>query len=158
MDATTARQFYQDYVDTIYHERKVEELGRFFAESLVPHPALPAGLEPGLKGMKVVVASWMQAFTSIRFTIDSFVFQNDIIAPRLTISAVHSGDFMGIQASGQRVNLIVHPHYRIENHKIAEFWDLPDMLTLLQQIGPSRSHNNSLETVADRWEPSLRAA
>jgi hypothetical protein len=56
------------------------------------------------------------------------------------------------------VNFIAHPHYRIEHHKIAEFWDLPDMLTLLQQIGVRPAPNNRQETVADRWEPSLRAA
>lgn len=134
MDATTAREFYQDYVDTIYHEGKVEELGRFYAAGIVPHPAIP-GVEPGLKGMKVAIASWLQAFTSMRFTIDSFVFQNDIMAPRITISAVHSGDYMGIPATGRQVKIIAHPHYRLEHHKIAEYWDLPDMLTLLQQLG-----------------------
>lgn len=134
MDATTARKFFQDYVTTIYEAGRVEELGRFYAEDIVPHPAVP-GMDPGLKGMKVVIKSWLEAFSSMRYTIDSFVFQNNIIAPRISVNAVHTGDFMGIPATGRKVTVVSHPHYRLEHGKIAEFWDMPDMLSLLQQLG-----------------------
>jgi predicted ester cyclase len=133
MNATSAREFFQEYVDTIYHAGRVEDLGRFYASDIVPHPAVP-GMEPGLEGMKVVIQSWLDAFSSLRFVIDGFVFQDDIMAPRITINAVHTGEFMGIQATGRKISLVSHPQYRLENGKIAEFWDMPDMLTMLQQI------------------------
>jgi steroid delta-isomerase-like uncharacterized protein len=134
MNAETARKLYQDYIETIYHERRVDQLGRFFAEDIVPHPA-PPGMEPGLQGMKSAISSWLEAFSEMRFTVDSFIFQNDIMAPRITITALHTGAYLGIPASGKRVNIIAHPHYRLEHGKIAEYWDLPDSLTLLQQLG-----------------------
>ncbi|WNG56470.1 ester cyclase [Archangium gephyra] len=134
MDATTARRFFQEYVTTIYEKGRVEELGRFYTRDVVPHPDIP-GMEPGLNGMKVVIRSWLDAFSSMRYTIDSLVFQRDIIAPRISVNAVHTGAFMGIPATGRNVTVVSHPHYRLEHGKIAEFWDMPDMLSLLQQLG-----------------------
>lgn len=134
MDATSARKFYEEYADVIYQQGRVEELGRFYTVDVVPHPDIP-GMEPGLKGMKAVIKSWLGSFSSMRFFIDGFVFQNDIIAPRIRIEAVHTGDFMGIPATGRKITVLSHPHYRLEHRKIAEFWDMPDMLSLLQQLG-----------------------
>ena len=64
-----------------------------------------------------------------------FVYDGRIMAPRLRITARHTGTFLGIPATGRRVDITDHPHYRLENGKVAEYWDVPDLLTLMQQLG-----------------------
>ena len=105
MDTAQARRFYQDYLDTIYHQGRIEELGRFFTDDIVPHPSLPGGVT-GLGAMKAAVASWRGALSSMHITVEGFVAHGDFLAPRLLTTAVHTGDFMGIPASGRRLSLI----------------------------------------------------
>ena len=134
MDAQAARRFYEDYVETIYHRRQLEQLGRFYAADVVPHPPIP-GVPPGLEGLKLAVAAWVEAFADFHFTIEDFVYDGRIMAPRLRITARHTGTFLGIPATGRSVDITDHPHYRMAHGKVAEYWDVPDLLTLMQQLG-----------------------
>jgi predicted ester cyclase len=71
-------------------------------------------------------ASWMpqQIFAS-----------GDRYAMVITFSGVHSGEFMGIPATGKRVE-VRHLHFfRVQDGKAIEHWGARDELTLLQQIG-----------------------
>lgn len=134
MDAKAARSFYEEYLDTIYHRRELGQLGRFFATDIVPHPPVP-GAALGLEAVRAAIAGWLEGFTENRFALDGFVFDGHILAARLHITAHHTGPFFGMPATGRRIDIIGHPHYRLEHGKVAEYWDLPDTLTLLQQLG-----------------------
>jgi predicted ester cyclase len=134
MNAKQAREFYQDYLNTIYVERKVDQIGRFYAQDVSVSPA-PFGLPPGLPGVTAAIKAWMDAFTDIRFTLDGFVYDGEFIAARITMTGTHVGSFLGIPATGKQFKMIDHPHYRMRDGKVAEIFDVPDMLTLLQQLG-----------------------
>jgi predicted ester cyclase len=134
VNSKQAQEFYQEYLNTIYVERKVEQLGRFFAPEVVAHP-VPPGREPGLPGVRAAVQGWVDAFADLRFTVDSFVYDNGIMAPRLTISGTHVQTFLGIPPTGKRFQIIDHPHYQLRDGKVVELWDVPDLVTLLLQLG-----------------------
>jgi predicted ester cyclase len=134
MDAKKAREFYLEYLTTIYTERRVDQLGRFFAADIVAHPDVP-GIAPGLPGVQGLVQGWVDAFADIRFTIDGFLVDKDMIAPRLTMSGTQIGTFLGIPSKGRRFQIIDHPHCLLRDGKIVEIWDNIDLLTLMQQLG-----------------------
>ena len=134
MDAKKAREFYLDYLNTIYAERKVEQLGRFFAPDVIAHP-VPPDRAPGLPGVQAAVQAWVDAFADLRITLDSFVYDKDMLAPRITITGTHVGPLMGIPPTGKRVQFTDHPHYRLQDGKVAEVWDMADAVTLLMQLG-----------------------
>lgn len=134
MNAKQAREFYLDYLNTIYTERKVDQLGRFFAPDIVVYPSRP-GREPGLKGMLPATQAYVDAFSDLRMTLEGFVFEHDMMAPRIIMSGTQVGTFMGIPATGRRFQIIDHPHYQLRDGKIAVLWDNPDLRTMLQQLG-----------------------
>ena len=134
MDARQARDFYLDYINTIYNERRVDLLERFYAPDVVPHPPIP-GEQPGLAGLRKGVQGWLDSFSDIRLMLESLVYADNILAPRITITGVHTNTFLGIPATGRRIEIIDHPHYRLRNGKIVEYWDSPDMLTMMIQLG-----------------------
>lgn len=63
------------------------------------------------------------------------VAEDDRVAVRMTLEATHTGDFMGIPASNSEVSVSAFTILRIADGKIAEFWGLPDVMTLMQQLG-----------------------
>ncbi|PTL82129.1 ester cyclase [Vitiosangium sp. GDMCC 1.1324] len=134
MDTKQAREFYLDYLNTIYVERKVDQLDRFFAREIIAHPIVP-GVAPGLQGVQAIVQGWVDAFADLRFTVDGFIYEKDMIAPRITMSGTQIGTFLGIPASGRRFEIVDQPHYQLRDGKVVEIWDNPDMLTMLRQLG-----------------------
>ena len=134
MDATKARRFYDECLKVLYTERNVDRMDEFYAQGVVAHPA-PPGLPPGLEGLKLMTRGWLEAFTDSQYTLETFIHDNGQVASRLLVSAVHSGPFLGIAPTGRRVVLVDHPHFRIENGKITEFWHNPDLLALMHQLG-----------------------
>ncbi|EGP10237.1 hypothetical protein CSIRO_0013 [Bradyrhizobiaceae bacterium SG-6C] len=55
------------------------------------------------------------------------------LATRFT--GTHTGEFLGNQPTGKRVDYQSYELYRIADRKIAEEWICADMLTILTQIG-----------------------
>ncbi len=135
MNTAQAREFYQDYLVTIFTERKLEELDRFYAPNIIGNPPMP-GVDHSLAGMKVFFRSFLESFSDIRYTIHLFVYdkEQELMAARITATAIHAGDFAGIPATGRRIEFGGHPFYRLENDKIAEYWDNSDVLVQLQRM------------------------
>jgi predicted ester cyclase len=128
-----AREFYQEYLDTIYHRRRAEEIGRFVSNDLVIHPPFPGELN--LSGLKTAAQTLLEAFSDLRVLPDLFMYTGDMIATRITFTGVHTGPFVGIPATGRKVQCIAHAYYLLRDGKIVELWDCTDTLTLMQQLG-----------------------
>lgn len=75
------------------------------------------------------------AFTDYHIRIDHLIVEGDMVAARITHYGKHTGEFLGIPASGKEFKVIEQSLFRIEGDKIAEKWLLWDSLGLLQQIG-----------------------
>jgi steroid delta-isomerase-like uncharacterized protein len=61
--------------------------------------------------------------------------QADLVASRLTYTGTHEGEFLGIPATGEHVEITGNTFNRIENGKIVETWAETDFMSLLQQVG-----------------------
>ncbi|WP_394822281.1 ester cyclase [Pendulispora albinea] len=133
MDTESARAFYLDYLDTVYHRRQIRELDRFFSKDLVVHPPFPGALD--FAGVKAAAAALLDTFSDCRLVPETFVYANGMLASRLVCSGTYAGRYFGVGPSGHRIDVIAHPQYRVQNGKFVELWDCTDMLGLIRQIG-----------------------
>ena len=61
---------------------------------------------------------------------------DDLLALRLLVTAVHTGNLLGVPASGNRVQWDAVDIYRVaEDGKINEQWAFEDMAAILSQVG-----------------------
>ncbi len=70
-----------------------------------------------------------EAFDEIRIA------EDDYVAASGRQEVTHSGDWLGIPATGKRVNIRYMDFWRVENDKLVENWVLIDILDFLEQLG-----------------------
>lgn len=75
------------------------------------------------------------AFSDWKNTIYDMVAEGDKVAFRFGRQVTHTGEFMGIPASGNPISWITIGIARLADGKIAEFWNSPDRMGMMQQIG-----------------------
>lgn len=120
--------------EEILNKGNINALDQFYAENFVDHNAFP-GIPPGIEGMRQTYNIIFSALTNIHVTIDDMVAEEDKIVVRVTANGIHTGEFMGIPATGNRISVMEIRIYRIADGKIVEHWGLMDTASLMQQIG-----------------------
>jgi steroid delta-isomerase-like uncharacterized protein len=113
------------------NESVAEEL---LAPDFVDHSPFP-GVSPDRDGVKRLFAALHVAFPDLRATIHDQIAEGDRVATRKTLRGTHRGEFLGISPTGRAVTFDVIDFVRIEKGRIAEQWNVVDLMGLLQQIG-----------------------
>lgn len=103
------------------------------AEDVIDHS--PFGEVHGRDELKEVAESVISAFPDLSVTIEDSVAAGDMVANRLTLRGTHEGEFMGIEPTGEAIEIQNMLFTRVEDGLITERWVQPDMLGFMQQIG-----------------------
>jgi predicted ester cyclase len=97
------------------------------------------GIEPGLESVKQFYRAFWKVFPDARVVAQDLIGEGDKLVARYTITGTLHGDFMGVVAAGQRIELpgISILHFR--GGRCFERWACSDSIILLHQIGASFS-------------------
>ncbi|MHA1944341.1 MAG: ester cyclase [Candidatus Thorarchaeota archaeon] len=88
-----------------------------------------------LQAFQQYQTTYFASFSDTSITIEDMVAEGDRLAFRGVVRATHTADFMGIQTSGKQIVVPVVGFAKIAEGKIAEWWNFPDRLSWMQQIG-----------------------
>jgi predicted ester cyclase len=88
-----------------------------------------------LQGFQQYQAAYYSGFSDTGIAIEDMVSEGDRVAFRGVVRATHKAEFMGIPASGKQVVVPVIGIALLAEGKIAEWWNSPDRLSWMQQIG-----------------------
>jgi predicted ester cyclase len=108
-----------------------DALADIVTSDYVLHP----GEVRGADGLKDMVQGYRNALSGLRVTIDQQFADGDFVATRFTITGTHEGDLMGAPPSGKDVAFTGIAISRCEGGRIAEEWEITDVVGLLSQIG-----------------------
>jgi steroid delta-isomerase-like uncharacterized protein len=75
------------------------------------------------------------AFSDLKHPIADIVGEGDRVAVRLSLEGTHTGDFMGVPASGKHFSVEGTAFLHIVDGKVAQLWGFLDEMGLMQQIG-----------------------
>ena len=103
------------------------------------HPWSVLGIPDGPEGMKQFLAFMRSAFSNARVSVEDIISEGDKVAARYVFEADHTGELMGIGATGKRVRLPGIFIARVESGKLAEYWREEDQLGLMQQLSVAPS-------------------
>jgi steroid delta-isomerase-like uncharacterized protein len=128
------KELAQRWFSEVMSEGKTEVIDELCAQDFVDHNPLP-GTSPDLAGIKDFVAQIRAAFPDLQMTADDLIVEGDRLAVRSTMRGHHEGDFMGIAATGKRIEVSNFDFVRFENDQAAEHWGAIDTGALMEQLG-----------------------
>ena len=111
----------------------IDNLDDILSSDFVHHFALP-GLPPGVDGAKAVGQAVFGAFPDVTAKVEFMISDGDTVAERVVVSATHTGEFMGIPATGKKVQWTENNLYRVADGKIVETWSEGSLGAMMQQI------------------------
>ncbi len=80
-------------------------------------------------------AAFFTALPDLTATMEDLVISGDRVVGRFVYRGTHAGEFMGIPATGRRVEMRSIDIWRVENGMFAEHWDELNTLELFAQMG-----------------------
>jgi len=118
----------------IYNSNDLDRLAEVVSEDLLTPNIMP-GIPHGLEGAKAAHRIMLAGFPDYQTVIEDILGEGDKVAARIRMSGTNTGQFMGIPATGKRVEFTGMYIARIANGKIVEHWGEEDSVSLLQQLG-----------------------
>jgi steroid delta-isomerase-like uncharacterized protein len=88
----------------------------------------------GPDGYRETVTMVRSVFPDLRMTIEDMIPSGDRVAARFTVTATHVAEFLGVPATGRTVTWEGIGIVRVVDGKMAERWNVSDMLAVLDQI------------------------
>ena len=109
-----------------------------FSEQLAPdlvlhYPGMtgPLNREALLQMMNVMFSG----LTQRQHVFEDQIAEGDKVVTRLTLHAVHTGEFQGMPATGKQIAVPQTAIHRIRDGKIVEVWVSSDDISMLKQLG-----------------------
>jgi steroid delta-isomerase-like uncharacterized protein len=114
------------------NSRELEGVVRVIAPGFLHH-GMPTSRGP--EGMRAVGEMFLAGFPDMRITLDDVIADGDRVASRGRWTGTHTGEFMGIPATGREVDVPFIDTWRVEDGLLAENWVQMDILGMMQQLG-----------------------
>ena len=107
----------------------------------IEHSAAP-GIPPGIPGLKATAQMIRAGFPDFDLTVDDAIAEGDRVVLHLTEMGTQTGAVFGVPPSGNYAQWPAIHIIRMENGKMAEHWDVIDLLGMMRQIGgiPAPAH------------------
>jgi steroid delta-isomerase-like uncharacterized protein len=133
------KQLINRFVEELWNGRRLEVADAIFGTDCVTHQLRSGGavdaVPRGPQGMKEHVAGWIASFPDLRFSIEQMLSEGDRVVTQLLMEGTHQAAWLGIPASGKKMQIRMFTVHRIVQGKIVEDWVLVESLGLFQQLG-----------------------
>jgi steroid delta-isomerase-like uncharacterized protein len=130
------KAFYSRMTEKVWNngDSNGNAIEEFYAPDVVIHSAAP-GWPTGIDGVRATVSMIKGGISGFELGIQFMLADGDKVAAKWTIRGTHSGELMGVPATGKPINFQGVSVVRIEDDKIVDIWGASDGLGLMQQLG-----------------------
>lgn len=104
----------------------------FIGESFIGHTI--GGADIDRAELERLERAFAQAFSGTSYEVHDLIGEGDRVVLRVQVSAIHSGAFHGIPATGRAVTFGGIVIYRIFESRIVETWSMIDFAGLFRQL------------------------
>jgi len=138
MTTVPASALVQQFFDNVLNRHDAAASSQMLSPDHTAHFAgMPSALD--LPGLQDVARGYFAAFPDFHLVPRDIIADTDRVAVRWTWTGTHSGEFMGMAATGKYVEGAGMGIYHVVDGRIREQWITEDMSLLAQQLGPTGS-------------------
>ncbi len=116
-------------IEEVINRGDVAAFDELVAPEYVDHTGIP-----DRESYRELLLRSRDAFPDLRLSIEDEVVEGDKWVGRFRWHATHGGEFMGVAATGRRIEIEGIGILRIVDGRLMERWNVTDVLDLLQQI------------------------
>ena len=129
------RRLIERFVSEFINKGDTAKAAEFVSTEAIFH--VPGAPEPlrGPDGYTALVGMLRHGAPDIGWTIEEIVADDERVAARFTMSGTHTGPLFGVPATGKRFSALSMGFYEITGGKIVAEHGMPDMLSILTQLG-----------------------
>ncbi|MEK9597996.1 MAG: ester cyclase [Alphaproteobacteria bacterium] len=129
------REVIEGMVDGL-NDHRIDDIGQFFASQFRWMGNFGCGTKIGLDAFQDNWQKPFQAAFSDKVCIDEArLYMGEWAAAFGRQEAIHSGEFMGIPATGKKVDIRYMDFWKVEDGKIVDNWVMVDFPSVLSQLG-----------------------
>lgn len=129
---TTSAQQLADVYVTMLNTHNPDLVDQFVAEDYINHNAF---VVDGREANRQFWTGFFAALPDLSATMEDLVIAGDRVVGRFVYRGTHTGELMGIPASGNVVEMRSIDIWRLEDGMFVEHWDEVNLLQLFQQMG-----------------------
>jgi steroid delta-isomerase-like uncharacterized protein len=123
------------FVADVFSGRNAERAREYFTADVAWHGGA-LGSVTGVDTIVPILGGFIGALDDIDAHVQDVIASDDLVAVRLVVTAAHTGNLLGVPASGNRIRWDAVDIYRInDDGKISEQWAFEDLAAILSQAG-----------------------
>lgn len=122
------------FFDEIMVKGDVGVIDEIIDDSFVEHQEFP-GMEPGKAGLVQFVESTRAGVSGLAIDVISMVAEGDEVWIQSLTKGKHTGDWIGIPATGKEFSFETFDRVKVKNGKAVEHWGVSDDMGLMTQLG-----------------------
>jgi predicted ester cyclase len=124
----------REYVQKVFNEHN-PTLARKYCTPDVKWHGGTLGTMDGIENLTGLLTGFIAAFPDLHAIEYDIIAEGDKVAIRFVVEATHTGNLVGISATGRKVRWDAVDVYHIMDGKIVEEWAADDMAAIMHQVG-----------------------
>lgn len=131
-DCEANKASYRSYMEQLWNKHDQSALERYLAPNYVEHNT---NLPPGRDGRWGFVSKVLTAFPDYHAEIQEVVAEGDSVVARVQWTGTQDGPYEGRPPTHRKLTFSTADFFRFENGKIAEHWDVVNVLPRMIALG-----------------------
>ena len=124
------------WFEEVWNKGRSEAIDELLSAEVVAHGLSEAGgVGRGPESFRRFWRQFRDGIPDVRVTVDQVIGEGDTTAARFTVRGTHSGDGLGVKATGRPIAVSGMCMMRWRDGQIAEGWNEFDAAGLMRQIG-----------------------
>lgn len=122
----------------VFDSGKISALKHIMSESVIDHDASHPG--NNYKAFESLIEMVNTGFNNVNHNLEQIhLIGEDMIMVRWEMIAKHTGNFMGMSATGKDIAFNGHDIFKFKDGLIVEAWHVEELLGFIEQISPEQS-------------------
>ena len=128
------KRIVREFIDAAFNKHQPDKAGEYMTPDIKWHGGTLGTVE-GRDNFVGLIGAIVTALPDLRNVELDIIAERDIVSVRAVVEGTHSGDLLGIPASGKHVKWDAIDNYRVVDGKIAEEWAADDLLAFVYGVG-----------------------